>query len=124
MEIDMKKSVTVLMIFLLISSFGFAQAQKNAVLKESIGKIDKSLLIGIWGVSKNENASFNFTRNYVYYVDSDTKLKYVLKGNVLSYYENNVLSFKAIILKLDKDSLILKDPETDEINRFIKLNQR
>jgi hypothetical protein len=122
--ISMKTTMTIMTLFFFIAPLCNGQIQRKIVSKGSVDKIDKTLLTGIWGVSKDENASFQFKKDYVYYIDSNTKLKYTLKGNVLTYYENNAITFKEIILKLDQDSLVLKDSELEEINRFVRLNKK
>jgi len=89
--------------------------QKNKTQSIDSPKLfDKAQLIGIWTDRTTENATFQITRDSVYYVDSDKTFMYKIKNDsiVIDYIEFSG-SYK--ILKLNEDSLVLGDKETKTI---------
>jgi hypothetical protein len=120
-----------LLLFLVLISPYCLDAQ-TGVNKDTIqqlantkNKINKKLLIGKWGENKDEEPIFVITKDEVIYVTpdgiSDKKIKWEVKGNIYSYYENkNEVIYRGEIIKLDKDSLFLKDIDDDEISKFVR----
>lgn len=119
--------------FFSIYLFSFSCATKNqsdpANLKQTVSKtiekkestLKKSFLIGIWGTSPNENASFKIQIDTIYYPDADRRLKYTLQDSLfVCFDEKGDTNFICKILKLNKDSLVMKDNGTEEVSAFAR----
>ena len=63
---------------------------------------------GNWATSKNENVSFTIKKDSIYYLDYNGKYTITFKNNILEIKEENHLINKYTIVKISKDSLILK----------------
>lgn len=78
-------------------------------------------LLGIWGTSPDENATFQITKDTLYYPDADRRLYYLYKnGKIICFDENNDTNFICTIVTNSKDSLVLKDDHTGHVSRFVR----
>ena len=76
-------------------------------------------LIGVWGVSKGEDASFEISQDSIYYLDSNVSVRYSVIGDsiFINMAPNDVYRAKYI---LRNDSLILIDDyQTSKFVRFV-----
>ena len=95
--------------------------QYNAELH--VKKIDKKLLNGVWGVSPNENAVFEISKDSIRYVEFYDKPYYfkIKNDTFIIFFDDGYLN-KNIIRKLTKDSLVLYNYELKENHILIKFN--
>lgn len=83
-------------------------------------EISKKLLLGVWGTSPSENASFRITADSIHYPDANMTLQYFLNGTSFVCLDGKGdTNYSCKILKLTGDSLVMKDQNTDEISAFI-----
>ncbi len=82
----------------------------NKSNKEVTNKIEDStniLIQGSWGSDENDNANFGIYKDSIYYPDPDTWLKISILNDTLFIHEDESNVEKALIMKLDEDSLLL-----------------
>lgn len=90
----------------------------NSETKEQL-VFDESLLSGVWGIKKNENALFYIENDSVFYIESQEKgyLVRLENRNFSIHYDDYI--FNTYLIKLNKDSLVYKI-ENDKIMRLIR----
>jgi len=79
--------------------------------------VDYSLLNGVWGENKNENALFYIDKDSIYYIDHQDNPYYIEKRDDSLLIHIDDLIYRMKIKKLDTDSLILKSM-TDTIRLY------
>ncbi len=86
-------------------------------------EFDKSLLNGIWGANEEDNAFYRIKGDSVYYLDAPNVGYYVeMRNNSLIYHLDGVKpDFK--IIKLTKDSLVMKNFVGDIIRLHNRQNK-
>ena len=81
---------------------------------------DTKLLDGVWGESEKDNALFvikNDTLRYVEYYETPYLAQIVKNKLVIKYLDNKVLS-ESYILKISKDSLVLKTDDEPSLKLY------
>lgn len=82
-------------------------------------EITKERIIGAWGNDENGNAIFQIDKDSILYVDPLTKYKYTFHPDTLFMYQDKFVN-KLLVLKVDKDSLIIRNLDYAVIQRYNK----
>jgi hypothetical protein len=123
--------------FILLSFYFSCSNQKNEQSKskekvnsnEIISEIDKSnkleqldtkLIQGIWYINESSNAIFEIGEDSILYVDNLRSYPYEISKNMLIIDLDGWKS-KSLILRADRDSLILQDVDDQSIIRLFKM---
>jgi hypothetical protein len=80
--------------------------------------IDKNQILGAWTDGSTENATFDISKDSIFYLDEMTSFPYTLKGDSLTIVYPD-MSFEGSA-RLIGDTLVLSDPElgTTKYTRF------
>ena len=96
-------------------------ANSDTVMSSQNNKINQNLLKGVWGRTLGENASFEISKNTIYYVDADRRLKQtIVDSTLIVFEENGDTSFSSKIVKLNEDSLIMVGKESLDTTVFLR----
>lgn len=107
------KSLMAFLLILFISAFYMCQNTKSKVAKAN----QKEKLLGIWGQSINENASFRIISDSIYYPEHFRSYKYsTSKDSIYIHYDGWV--FKGTFY-IRNDSLIIKAQGNE--NSYIRI---
>lgn len=91
-----------------------------ALLFSSASSLFGQNLIGVWGTSNNDNASFKINSDSIYYVESATSCKYIIKDDSIFINIDQDEVYKAKYT-VRNDSLLLADEK--ETNVFVRITQ-
>jgi hypothetical protein len=112
-------------LFIIAGFIFFCHGNKQAV---TTGKFNSSLsnteklLQGSWfGKEYDEHAVFNIDGDSINYIEHFDKFKYRISKDTFDILTDQP-HYKEIILKLTKDSLVLKELPGNEINKYWKSN--
>jgi len=78
-------------------------------------------IIGAWGNDENGNAIFQIDKDSILYVDPLTKYKYIFGHDTLLMYQDKFVN-KFLVLKVDNDSLIIRNLDYSVIQRYNRRN--
>lgn len=84
-------------------------------------KMNNKDIIGCWLRNKEDNVEMIFNKTHLEYFGNDYLYSYKINNNQLSILDNDKIVLKYNIIKLSKDSLILQDRESGEIDRYFKM---
>jgi hypothetical protein len=107
------KTVLLLIIGLLIFSCG----QRSHTNKVENHRLNSDEIIGAWGNDENGNAIFQIDKDSILYVDPLTKYKYSFAHDTLKIFDNGFIN-KLIVLRVDRDSLVLNNLNYSVIQRY------
>lgn len=99
--------------FVLVAILLSMCSSKGKVTKEG----DKDKLIGVWGPSINENASFRIQKDSIYYPEYFKSFKYTTTmDSIFIHYDGWI--FKGVFYFMN-DSLVLKTKNKE--NRYVRI---
>lgn len=76
-------------------------------------------LLGVWGPSKSENASFRIEKDSIYYPEHFKSYKYTISKDSI-FIEYDGWTYKGIFY-FKNDSLVLKSQ--DKIHKFVRITE-
>lgn len=107
------KILKYLTISMFISLSIMCQSKKSKIIKVDVN----DNLLGVWGVSINENASFRIQSDSIYYPDNFRSYKYTTKNDsIFIHYDGWI--YKGIFY-ISNDSLVLKTQNKE--NKYVKI---